>query len=85
MRTTITLDEDVAVRLRQIAAERGWSFKQAVNQTLRAGFADAVDASPHRTPTTPMGLRAGIDVRKALALAAQLEDEGILRKLELRK
>lgn len=85
MRTTITLDEDVAVRLRQIAAERGWSFKQAVNQTLRAGFADAGDASPHRTPTTPMGLRAGIDVRKALALAAQLEDEGILRKLELRK
>jgi hypothetical protein len=32
-----------------------------------------------------MGLRAGLQIDKALQLAAALEDEEIVRKLELRK
>ena len=85
MRTTLTLDPDVAARLREMAAERRLSLKEVVNQTLRAGFSRLDSAVPYRTPTKQMGLRPGSDVRKAAALAAALEDEEIVRKLELRK
>ena len=38
MRTTVTLDPDVAARLRRLARERGASFKATINETLRAGL-----------------------------------------------
>jgi len=86
MRTTVTLDPDVAARLKAIARERGISFKQALNQTVRAGLgAGRRAAQPFRQYTQPMGLRPGLSLDKALGLAAALEDEEILRKLELRK
>lgn len=86
MRTTVTLDEDVAARLQRVARERGLSFKEAINAVLRAGLGREVgDARRYRVPARPMGLRAGIDLDKALAAAHASEDEEIIRKLELRK
>jgi len=41
MRTTLTLDDDVAVRVEQEVQRRGDSFKAVVNDLLRAGL-DAV-------------------------------------------
>ena len=38
MRTTLTLDDDVAVRLEQEVKKRGDSFKAVVNDLLRAGL-----------------------------------------------
>lgn len=38
MRTTLTLDDDVAVRLEQEVRKRGDSFKAVVNDLLRAGL-----------------------------------------------
>lgn len=38
MRTTLTLDPDVARALERIRKQHGVSFKQAVNQTLRRGL-----------------------------------------------
>lgn len=38
MRTTVTLDDDVARWLEQHRAERGSTFKQALNEALRAGL-----------------------------------------------
>jgi hypothetical protein len=38
MRTTLTLDEDVAIRLEKLQQERGESFKRVVNDVLRRGF-----------------------------------------------
>lgn len=38
MRTTLTLDDDVAVRLEQEVRKRGDSFKVVVNDLLRAGL-----------------------------------------------
>ena len=86
MRTTVTLEPDVAARLHRLAAERGSSFKAAINATLRAGL-DAGDAGskPYREVTHNLGLQPGIDLTKALRLAAELEDEETVRKLELRK
>lgn len=38
MRTTLTLDDDVAVRLTEEQEKRGDSFKDTVNAVLRAGL-----------------------------------------------
>ncbi|HEV2767007.1 MAG TPA: CopG family transcriptional regulator [Acidimicrobiales bacterium] len=85
MRTTVTLDPDVAAALEQAARERRVSFKQVLNDAVRAGLRPATEARPYRLPTRRMGLRAGVDLDKALKLAAELEDQEVVRKLELRK
>ncbi|MDH3403963.1 MAG: DUF2191 domain-containing protein [Acidobacteriota bacterium] len=89
MRTTLTLDDDVATALREAAHRTGRSFKAAVNETLRAGLAaGAAPAKGKRYRVVPValgGVRPGIDLDKALQLADALEDEGIARKIELRK
>jgi len=86
VRTTVTLEPDIAARLNRLAVERGTSFKATINATLRAGL-DAGDAGskPYREVTRNLGLQPGIDLTKALRLAAELEDEETVRKLELRK
>ncbi|MBO0850822.1 MAG: hypothetical protein J2P20_15275 [Pseudonocardia sp.] len=86
MRTTLTLDDDVAAMLHRVAKERGISFKEAVNTALRAGLTSGVP-EPRRFTVQPshMGVRPGINLDKALQLAAELEDEEIIRKLELGK
>jgi hypothetical protein len=86
VRTTVTLDPDLAAKLKAVARERGVSFKEALNSALRRGLAEGNEAArPYRQRTHTMGVRPGIDLSKALQLAAELEDEEIVRKLELRK
>lgn len=86
MRTTVTLDADVASSLQALARERGVSFKEALNSTVRLGLRGGTGAErPYRVPFRPLGLREGVDLDKALRLAGELEDEALLRKLELRK
>jgi hypothetical protein len=86
MRTTVTLDPDVAAKLKKVARERGISFKQALNQAVRAGLETGrARRRPFRQYTQPMGLRPGVPIDKALQLAAMLEDEEAIRELELRK
>jgi plasmid stabilization system protein ParE len=86
VRTTVTLDPDVDAALRRIARERGVSFKEALNETLRAGLGARAQA-PRRYRLRPrrLGLRPGIDLDRALQLAAAMEDEATTGKLELRK
>jgi len=86
MRTTLTLDPDVADRLRALARERGLPFKQVVNAVLRRGLHEGPGApTPFHVEARRLGLRPGIDLERALDLAARLEDEETVRKLELRK
>lgn len=85
MRTTVTLDEDVADALRRLVSERGVSFKDALNETVRRGLRTADNAPPYRVPSRSMGVRANIDLDKAQELAAADEDAETIRKLELRK
>lgn len=86
MRTTVTLDPDVAEQLKAHARRRALSFKTALNNAIRAGLAaERGERRPYRTPSRPMHLRPGVDLTHALRLAASLEDEEIVRKLELRK
>jgi hypothetical protein len=86
MRTTVTLDPDVEARLRQVMRERDLSFKEALNTAIRMGLqAHRAGPKPFKQRTYPMGLREGVNLTKALQLAADLEDEAIIRKMELRK
>jgi hypothetical protein len=86
MRTTITLEPDVAARLRAVARERGISFKEAVNTALRRGLGGRTElARPYRLKPKPLGLRPGIDLNRALLFVDELEDAETIRKLELRK
>ena len=88
MRTTLTLDDRVAKTLKSLAHNSGKPFKQVVDEILRAGLnARATPAPcPYRLkPVSLGGVAPGVDLNKALRLAAALEDEEIARKLELRK
>ena len=86
MRTTVTLDPDVEARLRQVMRERGVSFKDAVNDAIRAGLQPARAKNKRFVQRTfSLGLRPGIDLIKGLQLSAKTEDDELLRKMELRK
>ncbi len=86
MRTTVTLDDDVVAALQAVMRERGVSFKQALNEVVRAGLATAQAPSrPYRLQPVRMGVRPGIDLDKANRLAAELDDAEIVRKYELGK
>jgi len=86
MRTTVTLDPDVAAKLKAVARQRGISFKQALNQAVRAGLGPAHrSVRPFTQQTQAMALRPGVNLDKALQLATALEDEEVVRRLELRK
>jgi hypothetical protein len=86
MRTTVTLDPDVAEQLKALARRRTTSFKGALNDTVRAGLAaERGGGRTYRAPARPLGLRPGVDLTHGLRLADALEDEEISRKLALRK
>jgi len=82
MRTTVGLDPDVDARLRALARERGVSLRTVINDALRDGIRPQVELEPYKMPTFAMGLRPDVNWDKALALAAELEDEENIRKLE---
>ena len=82
MRTTVTLDPDVEARLREVARERGISFKEAVNSAIRAGLMASRGTREYQTPTRSLGLRAGVNLDKALQVASDLEDAEIVLDLE---
>jgi hypothetical protein len=88
MRTTLTLEDRIGKALRELAHRSGKSFKQVVNETLERGLAASspYHKGPYRERPSRMGeARAGYDLTKALSLAAALENEELLRKLEQRK
>jgi hypothetical protein len=86
MRTTVTLDPDVAAKLKEAAREQGISFKEALNSSVRRGFERGeVRPRPYRIRPQKLGVRPGVNLVKALQLAGEMEDAETLRKLRLRK
>lgn len=82
MRTTLTLDNDLAQRLKQAARRDGRPFKDVVNETLRAGLGLRDKPGKRRETfvlrTFRSRLKAGIDETKLNQLADQLEVESFL-------
>lgn len=85
MRTAITLEPDAGAIVRRLMRDRGMTFKQAVNEAIRAGVAPTFRRRQRfRTPAFDMGAPL-VPVDRALRLAADLEDEELIRKLASRK
>ncbi|HUP24749.1 MAG TPA: antitoxin [Thermoanaerobaculia bacterium] len=84
MRTTLTLDPDVARLLDEEVHRQRKPFKQVVNEAIRRGLSPVPSASqrgrfrvrPHRTT-----LRPGIDPGSLNRLVDELEDEAVVEKL----
>jgi hypothetical protein len=74
MRTTVTLDPDVEALIKRAMRERGLTFKQALNDAVRAGAASRPRRRRPPAPTYDMG-EPLVDVTKALRLAGELEDQ----------
>jgi hypothetical protein len=84
MRTTVTLDPDVAQELRRKLKSTGQSQKEIVNAALRKGLPGVAAAKKNRFKVVPhsMGLRPeyeGISMNK---LYDQLLEEDFLRQQE---
>lgn len=78
MRTTLTLETDVAQRTRQLAARLGKPFKVIVNEALRLGLEQVerpMTRQPYRTEPREMGLNAGLSLDNIQELLAQVEGE----------
>ena len=83
MRTTITIEPDVAQKLKKAMEEKKITLKEAVNRALRLGLDTA---EPHRRAKFKVephacGFRAGIDTDKLNQLVDELEAESTARKL----
>ena len=86
MRTTVTLDPDVADALKRAMRERQIGFKEALNDALRASFArPGARRAPYKLKTYDLGAEPLGRWDKALQIAADLEDDEIVRKIQQRK
>ena len=85
MRTTLTLDDDLAEALNRLARHSGCSFKHVVNDTLRRGLAVGASPSPGDNPRFVVepqacGFRPGIDPLRLNQLLDQLETEDFIAR-----
>ncbi len=88
MRSTFRIDDDLLEELREQAHREKVSLTRLLNRVVRSGLQTKQGRAPrrlrHREETHAMGAPRA-DLRKALALAAALEDDEIVRKMTLRK
>jgi len=84
MRTTLTLDDDIAKQLREKSRRNGETFKEVVNSTLRRGLRSGEKPLPPLprfvVESKPRGFCAGVDILHLNRLYDELEVEEFLRK-----
>ena len=85
MRTTVTLDPDVACMLEKVMKDRGISFEQAVNDAVRTGLAARRRKHRFVQKTYSLGSAQQFHWDKALATADAIEDKERVRRLPLCK
>ncbi len=61
MRTTITLEDDVAAAVERLRRERGAGISDVVNQLVRAGLATRDNPKPYVHRSTRLGLKIDVD------------------------
>lgn len=70
MRTTVTLDKDVAAAVARIRREAGVGVSEAVNRLARAGLAAPLERKPFRQRSVRAGLLIDVsNIGEALELA----------------
>ena len=78
MRTTLTLDEDVAQFAKALAKKSDRPFKEVINQALRFGLIQigrAGATKPYQTVPRQMGLKEGLSIDNIQELLSRLEGE----------
>ena len=87
MRTTLTLDEDVAARVEELRRREGLSLKGAINLLLREGLRSH-DQRPqgrrYRSRAHPLRMRAGYDPEKLNQLVDELTADEHRKRLSAR-
>lgn len=81
MRTTVTLEPDLAKKVKALAHRLGVSFKQALNEVIRRGLNAPVRREPRTQFTVKPhagGFRPGIDPGKLNQLVDQLDTEDFI-------
>jgi len=81
LRTTVTLDDDVAMLLKKFSEEAGLTFRDAVNQSIRRGLnPQALREAVEILQLRSMG-RPTVDLTQALSLVESLDDEAVSSSL----
>lgn len=82
MRTTLTLEDDIADSLKEQARLLNKPFKQIVNDTLRRGLSPAIeeDRSAYTVKPLPGGFRAGVDPYKLNQLNDELDTSEFINR-----
>jgi hypothetical protein len=79
MRTTLTLDPDVARLVEDAVHRERRSMKQVINEALRRALtAPGTQKGPYELVPHESGLRPGFDLAGFNRLADELEDEAII-------
>lgn len=84
MRTTLTIDDDIAAILEKESVRKGLKFKTLINKMLRRGLELEEIKAPSQKitiPTFEMGLKPGIDPDKMNQLVDILEVEEFSKKI----
>jgi predicted transcriptional regulator len=84
MRTTVTLDDDVAYQLQNLSARLRKPFKVILNDVIRNGLPSMEKPQkikPFKVKTWNLKLRPGYEGVNFNHLATELEDEAIIEKL----
>lgn len=71
MRTTLSLDDDVAAAVQRLREERHIGLSDAVNELIRAGLAVPAQRMTFRQRTARLGLR--VDVSSVAAALEHLD------------
>ena len=82
MRTTLTIDDDIATALKTLSRHSGKSFKAVVNEVIRNGLTTGEKPVPDRevfrVASAPRGFLPGIDPLKLNQLVDELEVDAFL-------
>lgn len=75
VRTTLTLDDDVAARLAAEAKRTGRPLRTVVNEALRGGLEVAATRKlpPYRVKARDLGLRPGLEIDDIWGLIERVE------------
>ncbi len=77
MRTTLTLDDDIAAKLKRLSRRTGRAFREVVNDVLRRGLATQSapkDIIPFRVQARDLGaLKPGLSLHNVGALIEEVE------------
>lgn len=81
MRTTLSVDDDLAQSIENLRIRENLSFREAIDQILRAGLQvveNSPNSRPYAGPVFDGKLKPGIDPNRMNQLADELETENFV-------